>query len=255
MPHAFASNPGYPLTLLACLGHFSSSLRNYSQQLGPRLETAPAAFAMIAAHTLRMPANLFAPSLHSSHAVHHTFGNKDPDARSQKTRTLRGRPYAIRSCSMQQTRLLQSGKEYSKAGYPNPKEASVEYINSVVEAFAASAKEIHNAHGYLAQSFLSPVSNKRTDQYGGSFENRTRCTLELVDAVRAAIPKDTRLFLRISASDWLEEYYLGAFAAWEQLSRDDPSYAAEAEARATEAVKKSRVLNETRIWRKMTRRG
>ncbi|KAF7986396.1 hypothetical protein HWV62_35442 [Athelia sp. TMB] len=100
-------------------------------------------------------------------------------------------------------------------GYPNPKEASVEYIKSVVEAFAASAKraieagidviEIHNAHGYLAQSFLSPVSNKRTDQYGGSFENRTRFTLELVDAVRAAIPKDTPLFLRISASDWLEE--------------------------------------------------
>ncbi|KZP16909.1 FMN-linked oxidoreductase [Athelia psychrophila] len=100
-------------------------------------------------------------------------------------------------------------------GYAHPKEASVEYIKSVVAAFAASAKravqagidviEIHNAHGYLAQSFLSPVSNKRTDQYGGSFENRTRLTLELVDAVRAVIPQDMPLFLRISASDWLEE--------------------------------------------------
>lgn len=64
---------------------------------------------------------------------------------------------------------------------------------------------IDNAHGFWAYSFLSPVSNKRTDQYGGSFENRIRVTLELVDAVRAVIPKETPLFLRISASDWLEE--------------------------------------------------
>ncbi|KAF7980703.1 hypothetical protein HWV62_37161 [Athelia sp. TMB] len=98
---------------------------------------------------------------------------------------------------------------------PRPKEASVEYIKTITEAFAASAKraieagvdviEIHNAHGFWAHSFLSPVSNKRTDQYGGSFENRSRVTLELVDAVRAAIPADTPLFLRISGSDWLEE--------------------------------------------------
>lgn len=76
----------------------------------------------------------------------------------------------------------------------------------VIQAFADAAKravkagvdvvEIHNAHGYLLHSFLSPVSNKRTDEYGGSFENRTRLTLEVVDAVRKAIPGDMPLFLR-----------------------------------------------------------
>lgn len=65
--------------------------------------------------------------------------------------------------------------------------------------------EIHNAHGYLLHSFLSPVSNQRTDAYGGSFENRTRLTREIVELTRSAIPRDMPLFLRISATDWLEE--------------------------------------------------
>lgn len=64
--------------------------------------------------------------------------------------------------------------------------------------------EIHNAHGYLLHSFLSPVSNKRTDEYGGSFENRTRLTRELVKATREAIPESMPLFLRISGTDFLE---------------------------------------------------
>ncbi|TFK38142.1 hypothetical protein BDQ12DRAFT_122822, partial [Crucibulum laeve] len=82
-------------------------------------------------------------------------------------------------------------------------------------AFADAAKravkagfdviEIHNGHGYLLQSFVSPASNKRTDDYGGSFENRVRLTLEVVDAIRGVIPKDMPLFLKISATDWLEE--------------------------------------------------
>lgn len=58
--------------------------------------------------------------------------------------------------------------------------------------------------GYLLHSFLSPASNQRTDEYGGSFENRTRLTLEIVDLTRQTIPKDMPLFLRISATDWLE---------------------------------------------------
>ncbi|TFY80673.1 hypothetical protein EWM64_g3337, partial [Hericium alpestre] len=61
--------------------------------------------------------------------------------------------------------------------------------------------EIHNAHGYLLHEFVSPVSNKRTDEYGGSFENRTRLTLEITDAIRQTIPPEMPLFLRISASD------------------------------------------------------
>lgn len=64
--------------------------------------------------------------------------------------------------------------------------------------------ELHNAHGYLLHEFLSPVSNKRTDKYGGTFENRVRLTLEIVEGIRAAIPEDTPLFVRISATDGLE---------------------------------------------------
>lgn len=61
------------------------------------------------------------------------------------------------------------------------------------------------ASGYLLHSFVSPASNKRTDSYGGSFENRTRLTREIVELTRANIPKEMPLFLRISATDWLEE--------------------------------------------------
>lgn len=98
--------------------------------------------------------------------------------------------------------------------YPTPKALTKEGIEEVKRAYVEAAKravkagfdvvEIHNAHGYLLHSFVSPVSNQRTDEYGGSFENRTRLTLETVEAVRAAIPKDMPLFFRISGTDWLE---------------------------------------------------
>jgi 2,4-dienoyl-CoA reductase-like NADH-dependent reductase (Old Yellow Enzyme family) len=81
-----------------------------------------------------------------------------------------------------------------------------------VQAFAAAARraeaagakiiELHGAHGYLLHEFLSPLSNQRTDEYGGSFENRIRIVLETVDAVRRIWPEKYLLFLRISASDW-----------------------------------------------------
>ena len=64
--------------------------------------------------------------------------------------------------------------------------------------------EIHGAHGYLLHQFLSPLSNFRTDEYGGSFENRIRLTLEVVDAVQSEWPKDLPLFVRISATDWAD---------------------------------------------------
>ena len=99
--------------------------------------------------------------------------------------------------------------------FPRPKELTKQGIKRVVAAFASAAKravkagfdiiEIHNAHGYLLHEFLSPVSNKRSDEYGGSFENRTRLTVEVVDAIRGVIPEDMPLFLRISGTDWLEE--------------------------------------------------
>lgn len=99
-------------------------------------------------------------------------------------------------------------------GHPVPHELTVREIRDVVEQFAAATRralaagyrvvEIHGAHGYLIGQFLSPHSNERTDEYGGSFENRTRLALEVVDAVRAAWPEELPLFFRISATDWLE---------------------------------------------------
>lgn len=64
--------------------------------------------------------------------------------------------------------------------------------------------EIHSAHGYLLQEFLSPVSNKRTDEYGGSFENRIRLLLEVTKAIRTVWPEDYPLFARISSTEWTE---------------------------------------------------
>ncbi|AZM51917.1 oxidoreductase [Streptomyces sp. WAC 01529] len=99
--------------------------------------------------------------------------------------------------------------------HPVPTELTVQQIHEIVGQFAEAARrsldagfevaEIHGAHGYLIGEFLSPHSNKRTDAYGGSYENRTRFALEVVDAVRAVWPEDKPLFFRISATDWLQE--------------------------------------------------
>ena len=70
---------------------------------------------------------------------------------------------------------------------------------------------MHAAHGYLLHQFLSPVVNKRTDKYGGSFENRTRLLLEVVELTRSLIPDTMPLFVRISATDWLEHE---EYASW-----------------------------------------
>ena len=64
--------------------------------------------------------------------------------------------------------------------------------------------EIHAAHGYLLHSFLSPLSNQRTDEYGGSFDNRTRALREVVAAVRTAWPERFPLLVRLSVTDWVE---------------------------------------------------
>ncbi|MGO9967648.1 MAG: NADH:flavin oxidoreductase/NADH oxidase [Bryobacteraceae bacterium] len=98
-------------------------------------------------------------------------------------------------------------------GDPAPHELSAAEIHRIVEAFRAAARralaagfqlvEVHAAHGYLAHQFLSPLSNRRQDQYGGSLENRMRFTLETVEAVRAVWPENLPLFVRISATDWV----------------------------------------------------
>jgi 2,4-dienoyl-CoA reductase-like NADH-dependent reductase (Old Yellow Enzyme family) len=99
-------------------------------------------------------------------------------------------------------------------GYATPSALDLSGIRAVVKAFADAARraceagfgvvEIHAAHGYLLHEFLSPLSNHRTDSYGGSFENRTRLLCEVIAAVRRVWPESAPLFLRISATDWIE---------------------------------------------------
>ena len=98
--------------------------------------------------------------------------------------------------------------------YAQPHELDAAGLAEIPRAFAAAARraltagfdiiELHAAHGYLLHEFLSPLSNQRTDHYGGSFENRIRLPLETVYVVRAEIPDRTPLFVRISATEWTE---------------------------------------------------
>ena len=93
-----------------------------------------------------------------------------------------------------------------------PDSLTREGINKVISDFSAAAGrartagfnviEIHSAHGYLLHEFLSPLSNLRTDEYGGSFENRIRLLLQVIDAIRMEWPSENPLFVRISANDW-----------------------------------------------------
>ncbi len=101
--------------------------------------------------------------------------------------------------------LLSDQKTYSK-------ELTKTDIEQIIDDFKLAAKraieagfkviEIHAAHGYLLNEFLSPVANKRTDEFGGSFENRSRALMMVIEAVKEVVPAETPLFVRISASDW-----------------------------------------------------
>ena len=98
--------------------------------------------------------------------------------------------------------------------YPTPREMTLADIEKVTTDFVTAAKraveagfeviEIHAAHGYLFHEFLSPLSNKRTDEYGGSLENRMRFPLETASKVRETVPQNLPVFVRISATDWTE---------------------------------------------------
>ncbi|MBF6630756.1 MAG: NADH:flavin oxidoreductase/NADH oxidase [Comamonas sp.] len=97
---------------------------------------------------------------------------------------------------------------------PTPHSATLQDIAEIRQAFVDAAVrahqlgfdaiELHAAHGYLLHQFLSPLSNLRSDAYGGSLENRMRLTLEVLDAMRAALPADFPIGVRISATDWVE---------------------------------------------------
>jgi 2,4-dienoyl-CoA reductase-like NADH-dependent reductase (Old Yellow Enzyme family) len=114
--------------------------------------------------------------------------------------------------------------------YPEPREITREQIRSVAQAFGAAARrardaqfdliEIHGAHGYLIHEFLSPLSNFRRDEYGGSFENRTRMPREVVESIRKEWPERLPLFMRISCTDWKEGGWdIEQSIAWARLAR------------------------------------
>jgi 2,4-dienoyl-CoA reductase-like NADH-dependent reductase (Old Yellow Enzyme family) len=99
-------------------------------------------------------------------------------------------------------------------GDPEPAELDEEGMHWIANAFAVAARraarlnldavELHAAHGYLLHEFLSPLSNRRTDNYGGSLENRMRYPLEVFDAIRRVLPERKPVGVRISATDWID---------------------------------------------------
>ncbi|KAJ5715906.1 uncharacterized protein N7483_013087 [Penicillium malachiteum] len=114
-------------------------------------------------------------------------------------------------------------------GYHIPRGMTELEIQDVVSNYAKAAQravkagvdilEIHGAHGYLINQFLNPVTNRRTDRYGGSFENRVRLLLEAIIAVRAVIPKSMPLFVRLNCTDWTEQTEAGKkFGSWTEES-------------------------------------
>lgn len=110
-------------------------------------------------------------------------------------------------------------------GYAEPLEMTLDNIAELKEAFIAGTKraiaagfdvlELHFAHGYLVSEFLSPKSNQRTDQYGGSLENRLRLALEVVKAVKDVAPKEVAVFVRISATEWDPAGEKAADGSWQ----------------------------------------
>lgn len=111
-------------------------------------------------------------------------------------------------------------------GFWAPRELSVREIEEMVRDWADAAKravragvdviEIHGAHGYLLHQFLSPITNRRTDRYGGSFEGRTRLLREIVQAIRGVVPDSVPLFLRLSATEWMDESDLAKqYGSWD----------------------------------------
>ena len=101
-----------------------------------------------------------------------------------------------------------------KEGEPAPQALDAAGLDRVRKAFVATAQraarlgidaiEIHSAHGYLLHEFLSPIANQRTDEYGGSLENRMRFPLQVFDAVRATFPADKPVGVKLSATDWID---------------------------------------------------
>jgi NADPH2 dehydrogenase len=123
--------------------------------------------------------------------------------------------HAGRKCEAENERLIAPSPIAFSDEYRVPNEITKEEINEVIQSFKDAARrcievgydiiEIHGAHGYLINEFLSPLTNKRKDEYGGSMENRARILKEIIHAVREVWTMDRPLMLRISAEDYVEE--------------------------------------------------
>jgi 2,4-dienoyl-CoA reductase-like NADH-dependent reductase (Old Yellow Enzyme family) len=132
----------------------------------------------------------------ASHKEPWTGGRQIPSDQQNGWKTLAPSPIPFAEGEEAPIELDKAGIEKIKA----------DFKTAAGRAIAAGFKviELHSAHGYLLHQFLSPISNKRTDEYGGSFENRIRLALEVVEAVLEVWPKENPLFVRISATDWTE---------------------------------------------------
>ena len=123
--------------------------------------------------------------------------------------------HAGRKCEAENERIIAPSPIAFSEEYRVPNEITKEEINMVVEAFKGAAVraltigydilEIHAAHGYLINQFLSPVTNKRSDEYGGTLENRSRFLKEVISAVREVWPAEKPLMVRVTAEDYVEE--------------------------------------------------
>lgn len=123
--------------------------------------------------------------------------------------------HAGRKCEIKSLETIAPSAIAFNDEYKIPKEMTKDDIKVVIEAFKIAAKrcmeigydiiEIHGAHGYLINQFLSPLSNKRSDEYGGNTENRARFLKEIIKAVREVWPKEKAIILRVSAEDYVEE--------------------------------------------------
>lgn len=130
---------------------------------------------------------------------------------------LGGKPLSVADGGW--TPILSASALAFNDGYQISAALNAAQIAEIVAAFADAARralqagfevvELHGAHGYLVNEFLSPLSNERTDEYGGSFENRTRFLREIIEAVRKVWPERLPLFLRISSTDWMEGGWTG----------------------------------------------
>ena len=118
------------------------------------------------------------------------------------------------------------GQDDEEGGYWAPRALGETEVGELVGEWARAAEravkagvdviEIHAAHGYLLHQFLSPVTNRRTDKYGGSWENRTRLLLDIVRAIRRVIPESMPLFVRISTTEWMEDTEVGKkYGSWD----------------------------------------